>query len=93
MTVNQAATAIDHLLTIDQISARTGHSPKSIHQFRSCGHELYSRARKVGNRLVLEESIVGDWVRRHKAATAKRLVAKRLAQSGALDESLERLVC
>ncbi|MBF6064682.1 hypothetical protein IU500_24605 [Nocardia terpenica] len=92
MNMGRTATAVDPLLFIDEISARTGHSPKSIRQLRSKGHELYSLARKVGNRLALEESTVGHWIERHKDATTKRLLSKKLKQNRALDESLERLV-
>jgi len=92
MFVIHTTTAVDPLLNVDEMSARTGHSPNSIRQLRARGHELYTRARKAGNRLVLEESTVSDWIEHHKDATAKRLVAKKLKQNGTLDESLERLV-
>lgn len=58
---------------------------------------MYSRARRVGNRLALEESIVNSWVELHKDAVMKRLAAKanrkvRALDDSALDESLERLI-
>lgn len=77
-----SAVAVDHLLTINEISDRTGHSPKSILQMRSVGHELYSLARRAhGKRLALEESVVDDWVQSHKHAIAKRLLNKRRKQN------------
>lgn len=88
----QTMTAVDPLLYIDEISARTGHSPRSIRQLRVVGHELYSLARRRGNRLVLEASVVDDWVQRHRKTTAGRLQAKQRKQNKSLSESLERLV-
>ncbi len=77
MTATHASGAVDRLLNIHEISARTGHSPYRIRRLRVEGHELYSRAWKSGEApnspLRLEESIVDAWIRSRKAATAGRL--------------------
>jgi len=92
MNPSRTASAVDSLLDVNEISARTGHTPKSIRQLRSVGHELYRLARKDGNRLVLEASVVDDWVTHHKADVARRFAAKQRKENRALTESLERLV-
>ncbi len=93
MNTSRTATAVDSLLDVNEISARTGHSPKSIRQLRSIGHELYRLARKDGNRLVLEASVVDEWVEYHKTGVLRRLKLKQGQQNRQLAESRERLLC
>lgn len=60
----------DRVLNIRQISERTGHSPDRIRHLRTQGHPLYSRAWKnsdaVNSPLLLEASVVDEWVRARK---------------------------
>lgn len=76
MTGDHAVSGVDQLLNIHEISARTGHSPYRIRRLRVTGHELYSRAWKNGDApnspLLLEESVVNEWVQRRKEATVRR---------------------
>ena len=92
MSTSPSASAVDSLLNINEISARTGHSTKSIRQLRSIGHELYRLAHKDGNRLVLEANVVDDWVEHHRAGVTRRLQARQRREYRALAEPLERLV-
>ncbi|MBJ8340011.1 hypothetical protein JGU71_14030 [Antrihabitans sp. YC3-6] len=64
-----------HLLDIQGISARTGHTPNRIRQLRVKGHPLYSQAWKNGDApnspLLLEESTVDAWCAAQSAKTRR----------------------
>lgn len=63
------------LLTIHQVSARTGHSVDRIRHLRVSGHELYDQMWRNGNaktsRLVIEEHLVDAWVKQQRARTRR----------------------
>lgn len=67
----------DRVLNIRQIGERTGHSPDRIRHLRIQGHPLYSRAWKssdaMNSPLLLEASVVDEWVRSRKQFPGKQL--------------------